>query len=98
MPRRDGTGPSGMGIMTGRGLGRCLAFGLPLVAGAIGTFCFGGRGRGFRNMFKSTGMTGWQGAITSSDELTALKEQANILENNLDNIKERISQLEHSDS
>ena len=28
MPRRDGTGPMGAGLMTGRGLGFCRGFGV----------------------------------------------------------------------
>lgn len=28
MPRRDGTGPMGAGLMTGRGLGFCTGFGV----------------------------------------------------------------------
>jgi len=98
MPRRDGTGPIGNGSMSGRGLGRCIVFGLPLVAGAVSAFCFGGRGKGYRNTFKSTGLTGWQRNAAASDELTALKEQASMLENNLNSIKDRISQLEQTDS
>jgi len=97
MPRRDGSGPAGTGSMTGRRLGTCLALGIPLVAGAVaafgrgGGFGFGrclGRGNGWRNM------VGTIPAPTSDDELSVLKNQAEILENNLKGIKESISNLE----
>lgn len=41
MPRRDGTGPNGQGSFTGKGFGKCLAYGIPAVAGAIAVFGFG---------------------------------------------------------
>ncbi len=57
MPRRDGTGPEGMGPMTGRAVGSCAGYTVP-------GFGFGrsGGGRGHRNMFYATGQTGWQRA------------------------------------
>lgn len=42
MPRGDGTGPMGMGPMTGRGAGTCAGYGC-------------GYGRGFRRMFYAGG-------------------------------------------
>lgn len=41
MPRGDGSGPSGMGPMTGRGAGYCAGFAVPGYANP-----WGGRGRG----------------------------------------------------
>ncbi|OGH98034.1 MAG: hypothetical protein A2104_01045 [Candidatus Melainabacteria bacterium GWF2_32_7] len=69
MPRRDGTGPLGSGPMTGRGLGNCISFGFPILAEAVAGFCFGKR-RGWRNMFKSTGLTGWQRAHLEQEKDT----------------------------
>ncbi len=43
MPRKDGTGPMGQGPFTGRGFGNCLAYGIPVIAGAIAAFGFGRR-------------------------------------------------------
>lgn len=43
MPRRDGTGPMGMGAMTGRGLGACSGVNAPVYGGWRGRGC----GRGF---------------------------------------------------
>ncbi|NLX06727.1 MAG: DUF5320 domain-containing protein [Phycisphaerae bacterium] len=65
MPGGDGTGPAGMGPMTGRGAGFCAGFGMPGYANPVGGRGFwgwgrGGGGRGRRNWFYATGMTGWQ--------------------------------------
>ena len=70
MPGRDGTGPMGMGAMTGRAAGLCAGFSAPGYANSIpgrgfgmgfGRGSFGGRGggRGRRNMFYATGRPGW---------------------------------------
>jgi hypothetical protein len=86
MPGLDGTGPGGQGPLTGRGLGKCLAYGIPLVAGAIAAFGFGrGRRRGFAN----------QQVPANSQELLQLKDQAQLLKENLNSIQERISELEN---
>jgi hypothetical protein len=72
MPRGDGTGPAGMGSMTGRGAGFCAGYGVPGYLnpgvgwgfgprGGRGFFGRGG-GRGRRNWFWATGLTGWQRA------------------------------------
>ena len=39
MPRRDGTGPEGMGVMTGRGTGFCSGYALSGDAGWLGYGC-----------------------------------------------------------
>ena len=69
MPRGDGSGPAGMGPMTGRAAGYCAGFNAPGFANAGGRFGAGvgigggfgrrGGGRGRRNMFYATGMPGW---------------------------------------
>jgi len=74
MPRGDGTGPMGMGPMTGRAAGFCAGYGVPGYMNPIPGRGFGigfGRGRGFwgrgvggggrgwRNMFYATGLPGW---------------------------------------
>lgn len=52
MPRGDGTGPRGMGPMTGRGAGYCAGFPVPgfmsPAGGRLGLGLGWGRGRGFR--------------------------------------------------
>ena len=69
MPGGDRTGPAGMGPMTGRGAGFCAGFGVPGFMNRLfgpGFFGWGrgrrGGGRGWRNMFYATGLTGWQRA------------------------------------
>lgn len=50
MPRGDGTGPMGMGSMTGRGAGYCASYGMPGYMNNIPRRGFGmgwGRGTGF---------------------------------------------------
>jgi hypothetical protein len=48
MPRGDGTGPAGMGPMTGRAAGYCAGYGAPGFANAPG---WGGREFGYRGGF-----------------------------------------------
>jgi len=66
MPGGDGTGPAGMGPMTGRAAGYCAGFGVPGFMNPIGGRGFWGwgrgGGRGWRNRFYATGLTGWQRA------------------------------------
>jgi hypothetical protein len=70
MPRGDGTGPAGLGPMTGRAAGHCAGFGIPGSANfspGRGYSTWGrGRssGRGFRNRYYATGLFGWQRAAT----------------------------------
>jgi hypothetical protein len=56
MPRGDGTGPMGMGPMTGRGAGFCTGFAAPGYVNPVGYGCGLGGGRGFRRMFYATGL------------------------------------------
>jgi len=72
MPRGDGTGPAGMGPMTGWGAGYCAGYDTPGYMnrgfGGMGWGRGGGRGwgrgagRGWRHWFHATGLTGWQRA------------------------------------
>ena len=68
MPAGDGTGPMGMGPMTGRGAGYCGGYGMPGYANpgpgrglGIGWGWGGGwgRGRGWRHWYYATGLPGW---------------------------------------
>ncbi len=73
MPRGDGTGPMGLGPMTGRGMGYCAGYPVPGFMNPVPGFGFwryrqigfrrppgmGGRGRGYMNMFYATGLPGW---------------------------------------
>jgi uncharacterized protein DUF5320 len=70
MPGGNGTGPTGMGPMTGRAAGYCAGYSAPGFAnqmggrgGGGGGFGRGGGGRGGwgrRNGFYATGLPGWQ--------------------------------------
>ncbi len=72
MPGGDGTGPAGMGPMTGRGAGLCAGYATPGFASAGFGRGFWGRGRGggwargggwgWRNQYYATGLTRWQRA------------------------------------
>lgn len=110
MPRGDGTGPAGMGPMTGRAAGYCAGNNAPGFANtwfgrALG---FGG-GRGRRNMFFATGLPGWRrfggydapGAYPNPYETLdpevqkeGLKRQASALQASLDYVKKRLTDLE----
>ena len=67
MPGGDGTGPGGMGPMTGRAAGYCAGYGAPGYMNPVGGRGFGGWGRGGggwgrRNWYYATGRPGWQRA------------------------------------
>jgi hypothetical protein len=72
MPAGDGTGPRGMGPMTGRGAGYCAGYDMPGYANPMPGRGFGmgwgrdrawggvwGRGRGWRHQYYATGVPGW---------------------------------------
>ena len=67
MPGGDGTGPMGLGPMTGRAAGYCAGFGMPGFMNPIPGRGFGGGGgfgrrgggRGWRHRFYATGLPGW---------------------------------------
>ncbi len=68
MPRGDGTGPDGMGPMTGRAAGYCAGYSMPGYANFYGGRYPGSRrtlgggsgiGRGYRNWYYATGLPGW---------------------------------------
>ncbi|HDP98861.1 MAG TPA: hypothetical protein ENN22_06725 [bacterium] len=124
MPAGDGTGPMGMGPMTGRASGYCAGYGAPGYANPIPGRGYGfwgggrgsfGRGRGHRHWYYATGQSFWarQAAyapmpyaalqygpapyappMTPEQELTYLKDQAEYLATSLDEIQQRISELE----
>ena len=100
MPRGDGTGPMGVGPMSGRGMGFCAGFQAPGYANpAYGYRCGGGRGRGFRNRFFATGQPFGQrfGAYVPyepADQKSFLQNQATALENELKQIRDRLSKIE----
>ncbi len=120
MPRGDGTGPMGQGPMTGRAAGFCAGYSAPGYVNPVygggffgrgrGFFGRGGGGRGFRNMYYATGLTGWQrapmtspafvgaypyaGEVTPKQEADILKNEADVLKSQLEDIQGRIETLE----
>jgi hypothetical protein len=96
MPRRDGTGPIGLGSMTGRRAGFCNSD----IDKRNFSTRFSGNGcqRGFRRQFTQTGIpgcvrTGYAQSIPEADEKTALEMQETRLENQLKLVRERLSNL-----
>jgi hypothetical protein len=103
MPFKDGTGPAGMGPMTGRGMGPCAGSGIGRIGTGFGRFGFFGRGRGWRNWFRATGLPFWarssffnEATPSSEDEMETLKSDAEYLKTSLKNIEDRMNELSKS--
>ncbi len=107
MPGGDGTGPMGMGPMTGRAAGFCAGYSIPGYANPVAGRGFWGRGRGGgggwgrRNWFHATGLPFWArmaqgffGAPSAEQEREALRQQSQQLQESLDAIHRRIEDLE----
>ena len=126
MPRGDGSGPAGMGPMTGRAAGYCAGYAVPGFANPYirGGRAFGGRGRGWRNMYYATGVPGWarfgytpwwaSPPVTPAynpaafqqqyapaggpeQEKVFLKNLADFLKQELEDIKKRLAELDKAD-
>ncbi|HHW12946.1 MAG TPA: DUF5320 domain-containing protein [Firmicutes bacterium] len=101
MPKGDGTGPLGIGPMTGRGLGFCAGFGTsgyvnPGFGAGFGRGC--GRGWGFRRIYGSMAAPGLGPAgfpVFGSEEAEKeyLNRQAKVLENQLEQVKKRLQKF-----
>ena len=89
MPRRDGTGPEGMGPLSGRGAGYCAGAGLFEYAG------FGGRcGRGFRAvMGMGRGRLTPRFRFAQENERTLLQNRAEMLKSQLNAVEQRLTEL-----
>jgi len=108
MPGFDGTGPRGMGAMTGGGRGYCALpvrqrfVGRGLARGMgrpLGLFGRGGRGMG-RGAFSGNQSWGYAGGMpagapaSSQQELSDLRQQAQLMQSELEHIQQRISELD----
>ena len=88
MPGRDGTGPMGYGPMTGGRPGLCGDSAIPSRRGG---------GRGWRNQFYATGLTGWQRVAQADAQPTAPGDAAGPLarvEEKLAQVLDRLERLE----
>ncbi|MBL7081537.1 MAG: DUF5320 domain-containing protein [Candidatus Omnitrophica bacterium] len=117
MPGGDGTGPAGLGPMTGRAAGYCAGYSVPGYMNPIpGRGYFGGGrgfagrggGRGRRNWYYATGLSGWaraaqglpawggggSGVSSPQQEADFLKQQAQAIQEELKSINQRITELE----
>ena len=103
MPRRDGTGPMGLGSRAGRGIGDCKDLPMPedsrFGLGRRMGFGFGnGQGRGRRRgCFSGWGRLGNNAVSQVMDtnfEKHALEAQAQALQSELDLIKQRLSEID----
>ncbi|MCK4929028.1 MAG: DUF5320 domain-containing protein [Methanosarcinales archaeon] len=104
MPGGDRTGPLGFGPRTGRSAGYCARYPEPgYMNPNIGRGLGRGGGRGHRNWYYATGLTGWQRdayssapgvkAITKEQNLAELKDHAEYLENELKEIRKSIQEI-----
>lgn len=100
MPRFDGTGPAGMGPMTGRGMGPCNPY-----WGGSGYGYGRGMGRGFGRgmgwgrmatgpMYGPTMMPNYQARITKDEEKQMLTDDLEVLKQEVSDIEKRLSQLD----
>ncbi len=98
MPKGDGTGPAGMRSRSGRGLGQGRG-------GGRGKGMGSGRGmgmnrgalsRGINQIASNTGLPGnpvSQPQMTGAEEIATLKENARVLEQQIQDIERRIDQV-----
>ena len=104
MPGGDRTGPLGFVPRTGRVAGYCARYPEPgYMNPIVGTGLGRGGGRGRRNWYNATVLTGRQRdaynsppgveAITRVEDLAELKDHAEYLENELKEIKKRIQEI-----
>ncbi|MGE4565371.1 MAG: DUF5320 domain-containing protein [Victivallaceae bacterium] len=89
MPRKDGTGPAGMGPASGRGAGYCAGAGMFEYAG------FGGRcGHGFRAAMGAGrgNLTPWF-RFAPENERSLLQNRAEALKSQLNAVEQRLTEL-----
>lgn len=90
MPRRDRTGPMGVGAMTGRDLGLCTnASGIKCGVGlglGLGFACRHGFGRGFGKSFSAN-------QTIAKTKKESLLEQKNLLQSRLNVIDKQLENL-----
>lgn len=99
MPRGDGTGPNGMGSMSGRNLGYCNGYETPGFAkgGRCGAGFGGRRGRNFARGFRrENGFANAMNRRTINNEMSqnSQADEANYLFEEIKVIKDQLKVLE----
>jgi hypothetical protein len=110
MPRGDGTGPRGLGPMTGRGAGYCAGYAVPGFMNpyggrlGLGFGCGRGYGRGFWPAYPYPiaspmpyGGGFYQPVAEPKQEMEMLAEEAKALKEELEAINKRITELEEKE-
>jgi len=98
MPRRDRSGPRGMGPLTGWGRGDCGETSAGLGRG-LGRG--GGAGYGRRRGFRAAGRAGWMGFGefgSAALERQRLEIEAAVLKSDLEHIQARLLELRDAES
>ncbi|MFC1541392.1 DUF5320 domain-containing protein [Candidatus Latescibacterota bacterium] len=108
----DGAGPEGLGQKTGRGLGYCAGYSTAgymnnvVPRRGFANLNFQRGGRGYRNIYRATGLTRWQRSstaisgnvsqpvISKAQRLEALKIQAENIKKELDEITRLIKEID----
>ncbi len=103
MPRGDGTGPMGMGSMTGRRAGFCMGMQVQAAPNAQGVFggygCRRGvgamvRGAGFQARGQFAAQQGIQANAMGGTDREILTKQVDFLEQQLQQVKKRLDSID----
>jgi len=106
MPGGDGTGPAGMGPMTGRAAGYCAGYSVPgymnPYGGRFGGGLAWGRGRGwgfpYRAPLWDAGYAPYPFSYSKEQERDMLKNQVKALEDQIAAVRKRMEELEEEPS
>lgn len=99
MPGGNRMGPTGMGPMTGRGLGFCSGGDESILSAESGFGGFNGScrwsGQRRRNRFRTslTNTGNWQYSAEPVNEIEVLAKRAEILKTEIESINQRLSEL-----
>ncbi len=93
MPRGDGTGPLGLGPMSGRGAGFCAGYNM---SGFANRGCGSGLGAGRRAGIHAAGggMRRGMSAVSAEEERKTLRRQLDVLQERLDTLEKRFGETE----
>ena len=94
MPGFDGTGPRGMGPMTGGGRGFCSPWGIGAAYRGYGMPSGTGYGYPYYGQPATPGVAPFAPQVTREQELDFLKSQAQAVKGQLEQIESRMRELE----